>query len=246
MKLAYFAAAAAVALGVGAAWAAATIPANIAAAVANPNRPQADRDRDAVRKPGEVLAFAGVKPGEQVLELISAAAITGCSPGAVGPKGHVTEGSPEPDRRRLTSQAASTVHVASRPQFQQRQRGEVRRSATWPSSVLVDMVWTSQNYHDLYLACFNPGRRGVRQGVVYEALKPGGVFLIEDHAAAAGSSTSTCRTNCTGSTRTSSRRRSRAPASSWMARATSCATAPTITRCWSSIRRSVGRPISSF
>ena len=37
------------------------IPANIAAAVANPDRPDADRIRDADRKPAEDLAFAGVR-----------------------------------------------------------------------------------------------------------------------------------------------------------------------------------------
>ena len=39
-----------------------------AAAVAHPERPDADRARDAARKPAEIVAFAGVKPGDKVAE----------------------------------------------------------------------------------------------------------------------------------------------------------------------------------
>src|SRR5579864_4740071 len=84
------AAAAVAALAAGAVFAA--IPKTIADAVANPARPQADRDRDAARKPAEVLAFAGVKPGQQVLELIPGGGyFTRLLSGVVGPDGRVTE-----------------------------------------------------------------------------------------------------------------------------------------------------------
>ena len=53
-----------------AAWAAPNIPAYITAAVADPNRPEADTKRDAVRKPAEMLEFAGVKQGQTVVDLI--------------------------------------------------------------------------------------------------------------------------------------------------------------------------------
>jgi predicted methyltransferase len=49
----------------------------------------------------------------------------------------------------------------------------------------VDMVWTSQNYHDPHNF---PGLDvGVFNKMVFDDLKPGGVYLILDHAAAAGS-----------------------------------------------------------
>src|ERR1700729_2782665 len=95
MKASHFATAAAIALvgGVVALHAAVAIPANIAAAVASPNRPDKDTSRDAARKPAEVLAFAGVKPGEQVLELIPGGGyFTRLLSGAVGSEGHVTGG----------------------------------------------------------------------------------------------------------------------------------------------------------
>ena len=46
-----------------------SVPPAIAAAVADTARPDTDKERDATRKPGETIAFAGVKPGMVVAEL---------------------------------------------------------------------------------------------------------------------------------------------------------------------------------
>jgi predicted methyltransferase len=48
----------------------AAVPANIAGAIADTNRPQADVDLDPRRKPAEMLTFVGVKSDDKVLELI--------------------------------------------------------------------------------------------------------------------------------------------------------------------------------
>jgi predicted methyltransferase len=56
----------------------------------------------------------------------------------------------------------------------------------------VDVVWTSQNYHDFHnipnvdVATINRA--------MFQALKPGGVYLVLDHSAAAGSGTSDTNT----------------------------------------------------
>ncbi len=69
---------------------AAGVPANIKAAVADSNRPDADKERDANRKPAETLEFLGVKPGEKVAELLPGGGyFTRLFSKAVGPKGHV-------------------------------------------------------------------------------------------------------------------------------------------------------------
>ncbi len=49
---------------------AAGVPPAIAAAVADAHRPQADRARDALRKPAETIAFAGLAPGGVIGELL--------------------------------------------------------------------------------------------------------------------------------------------------------------------------------
>jgi predicted methyltransferase len=49
-----------------------------------------------------------------------------------------------------------------------------------------DLVWTSQNYHDLHLSQLKLDVVGLDR-LIYAALKPGGEFFIEDHAAKPGS-----------------------------------------------------------
>ena len=45
-------------------------------AVANPARSDADRERDAGRKPAQVLEFMRIEPGMTILDMFQAAAIT--------------------------------------------------------------------------------------------------------------------------------------------------------------------------
>src|SRR5580698_6944998 len=74
-----------------------SIPANIASAVADSSRPDADKQRDANRKPAETLAFTGVKPGEQVAELLPGGGYyTRIFSKAVGGSGHVYAVVPAP------------------------------------------------------------------------------------------------------------------------------------------------------
>src|ERR1700677_2517267 len=66
------------------------IPAYITAAVANPDRPEADVKRDADRKPADCVAFAGIKPGDKVVDLIPGRGyFTKIFSKVVGPKGWV-------------------------------------------------------------------------------------------------------------------------------------------------------------
>ena len=70
--------------------AAAGVPANITAAVADNARPDEDKQRDANRKPGETLAFADVRAGELIGELTPGGGyFSRILSKAVGPKGHV-------------------------------------------------------------------------------------------------------------------------------------------------------------
>jgi predicted methyltransferase len=183
MKRIHFAAAALAALVGGAGVVAATVPPNIEAAVTNQDRPQADRDRDALRKPAEVLAFAGVRRGDKVLELIPGGGyFTRLLSGSVGPTGHVTEAVPQ---RGSADVKATSNGVAADPHF-----ANVSEMAfTTPDSIgkagPVDLVWTSQNYHDLHLAVLKLDVVAIDKQI-FAALKPGGVFFIEDHSAKLG------------------------------------------------------------
>jgi predicted methyltransferase len=164
------------------------IPADIAAAVADSARPAADKERDADRKPAEVLTFAGLKPGGQVAELLPGGGyFTRIMSKVVGSKGHVYALVP----------ARSPDAPADMPDFAARVKA-IAADPTYanvsvvvePFSQLgvptpVDLVWTSQNYHDLHNL---PGLDvGVFNKMVFDDLKPGGIYLILDHSAEAGS-----------------------------------------------------------
>ena len=66
------------------------VPPAIAAAVADADRPDTDKARDAARKPAEIVAFAGVRPGDKVAEFLPGGGYyTRILARAVGPQGHV-------------------------------------------------------------------------------------------------------------------------------------------------------------
>jgi len=167
---------------------AASIPDNIAAAVADSNRPDADKQRDANRKPAETLAFTGVKPGAQVAELLPGGGyFTRLFSKAVGSSGHVYALVPAP----LTDAPADVPDFAARVKAIAADPNYANVSVVVePFSQLsvpvpVDLVWTSQNYHDLHNF---PGLDvGIFNKMVFDDLKPGGIYLVLDHTAEAGS-----------------------------------------------------------
>jgi predicted methyltransferase len=167
---------------------AAAVPANIKAAVADGARPDADKQRDENRKPGETLAFADVKSGEQIGELIPGGGyFTRLFSKAVGAKGHVFALVPPrpanapadaPDRNAPIKALAADASY-SNVSVVELVKGAVSTGAP------LDLVFTAQNYHDLHnvptldVAAFNKS--------VFDALKPGGRYVIVDHSAEAGS-----------------------------------------------------------
>ncbi|HEY3779255.1 MAG TPA: class I SAM-dependent methyltransferase [Rhizomicrobium sp.] len=162
------------------------IPANIAAAVADPARPQADRARDAARKPGECLAFAGVKPGDRVADLIPGGGyFTRLFSVAVGPKGYVYAYLPS-DIDAHRKKPSPVPAIAASPHYSNVAviHAPVAKFVT-PEKL--DIVWTSQNYHDLHDSFFGPADVPAVNKAIYDSLKPGGTYIVLDHAAAPGS-----------------------------------------------------------
>ena len=175
--------AAAVALCAGAAYA--KPGPHVTAAVADAGRPAADKERDANRKPAEMLEFAGVRPGDKVADFIPGGGyFTRIFSKAVGPKGKVyavinapPPGAPAPAnppaiRAVAAEPAYSNVTVVQVPLIEMK----------LPEPV--DVLWTSQNYHDVYVRNPENGRKATK--AIYDSLKPGGVFVVLDHSAVAG------------------------------------------------------------
>lgn len=161
------------------------IPSYIAAAVADPDRPQSEKARDVIRQPGVVLAFAGVKPGDRVVDLMPGFGyFTRILSKIVGPKGKVyallifgqdvfvdmqnsarsLAGAPDYLNVTVLEQPVTAIALPER----------------------VDMVWLSQNYHDLHRDFLGSPDMARFNRSILQALKPGGIFLVLDYVAADG------------------------------------------------------------
>ena len=159
---------------------AAGVPAYDAKAVTDPSRPATDSSRDALRLPGETLAFVGVKPGMAVAEFFpSGGYYTRMISDVVGPKGKVYGiDNPKWDKGEDANMAAEPGH--SNVSIQLVKFGEF----SLPQKV--DVVWTTQNYHDLHVAEYGPVDIADFNKRVHDALKPGGIYFILDHQANPG------------------------------------------------------------
>ena len=171
---------------------AADIPANIAAAVASPERSAKDRERDARDKPAELLAFAGVKPGMKVADVFGGGGYwSEIFSHAVGPSGSVTLVNNEG--------YANFAKDDIKARFAGGRLKEVKQ-LVGPTNNLglgkeqYDLIEIFMSYHDLYWVDEKEGwpkidaDNFIKQ--LHAALKPGGKLLIVDHAAKAGTGSS--------------------------------------------------------
>ena len=167
---------------------AADVPAYISAAVADKGRPAEDVARDAARKPAEMLMFAGIKPGDKVVDLIPGKGyFTKIFAKAVGPSGHVYAFQPS-ELDTLYKKHNLPIPEGTDPNYPN--VSYIHKSLNDVSiPEPVDVVWTSQNYHDMHDPEFGPADMAKVNKAIYAALKPGGIYIVLDHAAQPGSGT---------------------------------------------------------
>ena len=167
---------------------AAAAPRHIEEAVAQASRPATDRSRDVNRHPAELLEFAGVRPGMKVVDLLPGAGyFTRIFAHAVGPQGQVYAYFGLQYDARLKAQGRDPEM-----QFTDLKRlypnlgvihGPLENFVT-PQPV--DMVWTSNNYHDLRNRQYGPLDPVRVNTQIFKSLKPGGLYIVMDHRAAKG------------------------------------------------------------
>lgn len=154
--------------------------AHVVAALVDARRPESDTARDALRHPAEIMAFTGVQPGWRIADV---------GPGggyysrlfavAVGEGGHVygiDRPNAAPDRPRAM--------LAVAPQYQNISVLQAGYSG-WTIDEPLDAVFISQIYHDFFYPQLNVDVPAFNRAV-FDALRPGGVYVIIDHAAVAG------------------------------------------------------------
>ena len=159
------------------------------AAVAHPGRSAADLKRDSLDHPAEILRFSGIKPGMRVADVLAGDGYySELASYVVGPKGkvlminnaafdHWSEG---PLQARLESGRLGGVEHKTL---------DLDHMNLEPKSL--DAVFLIKVYHDLYWVDSDGVWPKVDTGAVLDqlarALKPGGVLLLVDHSAKAGS-----------------------------------------------------------
>ena len=171
-------------LALGAAAFAAT-PAAITKALADPDR-AADVARDGPRHAEALLAFMEVKPGQKVADLIPGGGyFTRLFSRVVGPKGAVYAIFPKEYLSEGDGEFKKLDAEAKDPKWAN-VKVLVQPAAAFAAPESLDLVWTSQNYHDYPDPFMGPTDPALLNKAVFKALKPGGLFVIVDHAAPNG------------------------------------------------------------
>lgn len=157
--------------------------ANLTAAVANPARPEEDRARDANRKPAEVLAFVGIEPGMTVLDLVAGSGYySEILAYAVGNEGKVYVQNHKWVLERFGDEALAAR--LAKPSLTSAVRWDRELTALDLPTASLDAAVMVLFYHDTYWQGID---RAAMNAEVFKALKPGGVFVVVDHRAEAGS-----------------------------------------------------------
>ncbi len=157
----------------------------IEAAVADPTRLEEQRTRDEGRKPRAIIAFSKIKKGDKVADLASGSGYyTALLSRLVGEEGHVYAVDParifdafpnakdtfpnylESDPRKNVSYTVQKIDALDFPE---------KLDAVVMGLYYHDTVWTGAD-------------RVAMNKAIYNALKPGGVYLVVDHLAADGAS----------------------------------------------------------
>jgi predicted methyltransferase len=187
MKQRYFAAAIAV-LGLSASAAFAAVPAYLQSALSDSARPAADSSRDVHRHPGELLAFAGLKPGMTVVDLFPGGGYyTRIFAKAVGPKGRVYAYISNGGDARLKTQGKDPDNQMADFKAAYPNLGVIHGPLSgFVTPEPVDLVWTSDNYHDFHNTPTGAADVAAMNKGVFDSLKHGGIYLVVDHRAPKG------------------------------------------------------------
>ncbi|HWU96090.1 MAG TPA: methyltransferase, partial [Sphingomonas sp.] len=153
----------------------------IAAALADPARPEADKSSDARRHPGEILAFAGIAPGQKVADFIMGGGYwTRILSPAIGAKGKLYAYQPA-EFIQFRAAYADEQKAAVEGRANTVAMRDSLKSFAFPEPL--DAIMTVQNWHDLHLQSAAPGAAKGIAKKLYDSLKPGGVLLVIDHVA---------------------------------------------------------------
>lgn len=152
----------------------------IQSAIADPRRPAEDVARDAARATAEMLTFAEIGPGDRVADIRPEEGFfSRLFAVAVGSEGKVYAFVPTRTAAREDAYADALAETY----------GNVQR-VTGPLDAMsfpepLDVVFMAQEYHDFHIPGFQTDVAEMNRRV-FDALKPGGLYVVIDHEAAEG------------------------------------------------------------
>jgi len=164
----------------------------VAAAVANPQRPVEDLEKDANRKPEQVLSFFNIKPGMTVLDLFSGGGYyTEMLNSLVGEDGKVIAHTNEAyipfvgeiyTKRYADGRLAHTETIIA-------EADDLELDKNSLDAAMLVLTW-----HDFLYADAENGWNAIDESLLMDklcaAMKPGAVLGLIDHVAASGGDTS--------------------------------------------------------
>jgi predicted methyltransferase len=164
------------------------IPAAVSAAVADPRRPSEQAQRDAARKPAQLLAFAKLQAGDKVADFMPGNAyFTRIMSDVVGPSGHVYAFLPAEQLANCSPKEVAGTNALEHDPGYSNVSVLREKTANFRMPEALDLIWTAQDYHDLHDAFMGPADVAALNKAFFDALKPGGIYLVVDHVAEAGS-----------------------------------------------------------
>jgi predicted methyltransferase len=171
-------------------WADTPVPVagDITTALSDPRRPAEQVKLDAIRKPGSLIAFAGVKSGDRIADFMPGNAyFTRILSDVVGVTGHVYAYIPAEQIANCPPTEIAGAQAVGRDPGYMNVTVLTGTLAEFRMPEQLDIIWTAQNYHDVHDAFLGPADVTKLNKSFFDALRPGGVFLVIDHVAAKGS-----------------------------------------------------------
>lgn len=163
------------------------VPANIIASVSDPGRPAADTARDVAQRPSQLLAFAGVRAGDKVVDLIPAGGyFTRLFSMSVGAKGKVYAYVPDELTKLANPPRDPAVALITRDPAYANSVLYLRNLSDFVLPEKVDLIFIGHHYHDMKSAILGPVDLRRFSAAAFAALKPGGAYVVVDFAAEPG------------------------------------------------------------
>jgi predicted methyltransferase len=165
-----------------------TAAAAIHGALSDPRRPIEQVRLDSARKPAQLIGFAGLKAGDNVADFMPGNGyFTRIISRVVGARGHVYAFLPNEQLANCSPQEVAGTKALEGDSGYENITVLNAAAAKFATPRKLDLIWTAHNYHDLHDAFMGPADVAALNKVFFNALRPGGVYLVIDHVAQSGS-----------------------------------------------------------